>query len=114
MERTQLSTAKRIEALLGVLAVVAVRLLQSKLLAVSKPDEKVRPDQIRSEAVDILEARFGKPKGGWTQRTLFESIARMGGFLARKGDGTPGWLTIWRGWQQLALMAEGYGLAQES
>jgi hypothetical protein len=112
MERSQLSTAKRIQALLGVLAVVAVRLLQTKLLATSKPDERVDPEQIRSEALDVLEARFGKPKGGWTQRTLFESIARMGGFLARKGDGSPGWLTIWRGWQRLALMAEGYGLAQ--
>jgi hypothetical protein len=112
MERSQRSTAKRIEGRLGVLAVVAVRLLQGKLLATSKPDEEVHPDRIRSEAVDILESRFGKPKGGWTQRTLFESTARIGGFLARKGDGSPGWLTIRRGWKRLSLLAEGYGLAK--
>jgi len=31
----------------------------------------------------------------------------MGGFLARKNDGSPGWITIWRGWQRLNLMAQG-------
>jgi len=31
----------------------------------------------------------------------------MGGFLARKGDGSP-WLdTIWRGWQRLETMIQG-------
>jgi hypothetical protein len=24
--------------------------------------------------------------------------ARLGGFLARKSDGEPGWQTIWKGW----------------
>lgn len=28
-------------------------------------------------------------------------IARLGGFLARKGDGDPGIKTIWRGWQSI-------------
>ncbi|MBE0540283.1 MAG: hypothetical protein IH623_25925, partial [Verrucomicrobia bacterium] len=31
----------------------------------------------------------------------------LGGFLGRKGDGLPGWQTIWRGWQRLMWMAEG-------
>ncbi len=97
VERSQLSTAKRLEALLAVLAVVAARLLQAKLLATSKPEERIKPDQAGPEAMAILEARFGKPRGGWTHRSFFESIARLGGFLGRKGDGSPGWLTIWRG-----------------
>jgi Transposase Tn5 dimerisation domain len=35
------------------------------------------------------------------------AIARLGGFLARKHGGPPGWQTIWRGWQRLILMSEG-------
>jgi hypothetical protein len=33
-------------------------------------------------------------------------IAQLGGFLARKGDGDPGIVTIWRGWQRLADISE--------
>ena len=29
------------------------------------------------------------------------NVARLGGFLARKSDGEPGWQTLWEGWQQL-------------
>jgi hypothetical protein len=35
------------------------------------------------------------------------ATARLGGFLARKQDGWPGWQTIWRGWQRLMWMGEG-------
>lgn len=35
-------------------------------------------------------------------------IARLGGFLARKGDGNPGPTVIWRGWQRLSEIAEDY------
>lgn len=28
-------------------------------------------------------------------------IARLGGFLARKRDGNPGMMSIWRGWKNL-------------
>ena len=32
---------------------------------------------------------------------------RLGGHLARKNDGPPGWLTLWRGWRDLQLMVQG-------
>jgi hypothetical protein len=32
---------------------------------------------------------------------FFRELAKMGGFLGRKGDGEPGWQTIWRGFQKL-------------
>jgi hypothetical protein len=35
-------------------------------------------------------------------------IARLGGFLGRKGDGEPGITTIWRGWSRLADIADMY------
>ena len=113
IEDSQLTTAQRITALLGILAVVAVRLLNMKLLATTCPDEPVPADAIGQEALAILEAEYGKPPGGWTNATVLVSIARFGGFLARKSDGNPGWLTIWRGLRQLMLMAQGYDLARE-
>jgi hypothetical protein len=32
---------------------------------------------------------------------MVRSLAQLGGFLARKGDGEPGLKTIWQGYQRL-------------
>jgi len=113
VEQSQLSTAQRITALLGILAVVAVRLLNAKLLASTRPQEAVSVDNFGSEAFTVLQAKLGKPVGGWTNASLLLAIARLGGFLARKSDGSPGWLTIWRGWRKMMLLVQGYDLAKE-
>jgi hypothetical protein len=34
-------------------------------------------------------------------------IAKLGGYLARKMDGPPGMLILWRGWKRLMDIAEG-------
>ena len=39
-----------------------------------------------------------------TIREATRLIARLGGFLARKGDGEPGLKTIWRGFRHLTDM----------
>lgn len=111
IEESQLESAQRIEALLAILAVVAVRLLNRKLLATTRPDEHVDPDEIGPEALQILEARFGRPVEGWTNRQTLRHIARLGGFIGRKSDGEPGWITIWRGWNRLMFMVQGFDLA---
>jgi hypothetical protein len=114
IEQSQLSSAAAIQALLGILAVVAVRLLNMKLLAASRPDEPIDPERVGPEVLKILEAKRGKPKQGWTHRTLLVRIAGLGGFLGRKSDGLPGWQTIWRGWDRLMMMVQGYDLAHNS
>jgi hypothetical protein len=40
-------------------------------------------------------------------------IARLGGFLARKHDGPPGTMTLWRGWKRLSDLTQGWLLALE-
>lgn len=40
-------------------------------------------------------------------RQFITETAKLGGFMARKSDGPPGWQTLWRGWQKLHLMVEG-------
>ena len=111
VERSQLATASALSALLGVLALVALRLLDAKLLARSRPDGPVAPGRFGPEALAVLGRKFGRPQGGWTNRAVLRATARLGGFLARSGDGEPGWQTIWRGWQKLITLSEGYALA---
>lgn len=110
VEKAQLTTYARIHSLVGILAIVALRLLSMKLLAKALPDAPITEEVIGPDFLEVLEARFGTPKGGWTYRTTLVTIARLGGFPARKFDRLPGWITIWRGWQKLIAMVEGVEL----
>ena len=57
--------------------------------------------------------RVSKPKDGWTYQTILVAIAKLGGYIGRRSDGPPGWQTIWRGWQRLLLLVEGFRLASD-
>lgn len=107
VEESQLERSYRLEPLIGILAVVAVRLLSTKMLARSRPDSFEAAESFSPEMLALLEKKLGRPQGGWTNRNLLVTTARLGGFPARKGDGMPGWQTIWRGWQRLMWMSEG-------
>jgi hypothetical protein len=107
VEESQLERGYRLESLIAVLAVVAVRLLNAKMLARSRPESFEAATSFGPPMLAILEKKLGKPKAGWTNRNVIVATARLGGFLARKHDGMPGWQTIWRGWQRLMWMCEG-------
>jgi hypothetical protein len=113
VEDSQLERAYRLEALLAVLAVVAVRLLSTKLLARSQPEGVEAAASFGPEALAILERKVDRPQGGWTNRNVLVATARLGGFIGRKGDGMPGWQTIWRGWHRLRWMCEGLDALRE-
>lgn len=113
VETSQLQQAYRLETLIAVLALVALRLLNTKLLARARPGQLLEPEQIGTEGLRILENRFGRPKGGWTQSTLWVAIARLGGFIGRNRDGLPGWQTIWRGWHRLMWMCQGLEILKQ-
>jgi hypothetical protein len=106
-EESQMQRAYRIETLVAVLAIVAVRLLNAKWLARTRGTEPVDREVFGEQALDLLAAKFGEPTGGWTHQSSLVAVARLGGFLARKHDGMPGWQTIWRGWHRLMWMCEG-------
>lgn len=114
VEDSQLERGYRLESLIAVLAVVAVRLLSTKFLARSQPEGLEAVTSLGPEVTKLLELRFGKPKGGWTNQTLLVAVARVGGFIGRKNDGMPGWQTIWRGWQRLIWMCAGLELMNEA
>jgi hypothetical protein len=113
IEQRQLEEADRLKAILGILAIVAVRLLQLKQQAKVNPD--LRATRVVPENyVRTLAAHRRQPWKKMTTRQFWIETARLGGFLARKGDGDPGWLTLWQGWQQLETMTMGFDLAERS
>ena len=110
VEARQLRDADRLAPLVGVLAVVAVRLLQLKHRARTNPDAPAR-SVVPERHVQTLAAKLALPEE-MTARQFWRGTARLGGFLGRRGDGDPGWQTLWRGWQQLELLTEGAELAR--
>jgi hypothetical protein len=112
VETSQLERADRLEPLIAVLAVVAVRLLSAKMLARSRPETSEVVSRLGPQLLALLEKKLGAPPDGWCNRNLIRAIARVGGFIGRKSDGEPGWQTIWRGWQRLIWMCEGASLME--
>lgn len=113
IEARQLEEAHRLQSLLGILAVVSVRLLQLKHQAKTNPTAKAT-SVVPENYVRTLAASIKQPFRKMTARTFWIETARLGGFLARKGDGDPGWQTLWHGWQTLETMTFGFDLAHQS
>lgn len=101
-ESRQLKAAGRLEAFVGLSSVVAVRLLQLKSLARTNaevPAQRVVPG-VWLKMLKL--ARKGlKRVHDLTVGQFYREVAKLGGFLGRKSDGEPGWITIWRGWEKL-------------
>jgi hypothetical protein len=96
--------------LLGALAIVAVRLLG--LRDAAQRNGAALAD-VPETTIKILAAKLQQPAECFaTNRDFLRGVARLGGFLARKSDGEPGWQTIWKGWFVLMILVEGYELAQ--
>jgi hypothetical protein len=111
VEERQLEEADRLQALLGILAVVAVRLLQLKHQAKVNPDAPAST-VVPSRYVKTLAAYLKRPPTQLTTLQFWRQTAKLGGFLGRKGDRDPGWLTLWRGWEHLETLAHGVELAK--
>jgi hypothetical protein len=64
VEASQLARADRLESLIAILAVVAVRLLSAKRLARSRPETFEAAASFGPEMLALLEQKIGPPKGG--------------------------------------------------
>ena len=101
-ESRQLKTVGRLEAFVGLTSVVAVRLLQLKSLARTNPEVPAQRVVPRVWLKMLKLARKGLNRvHDLTVGQFYREVAMLGGFLGRKNDGSPGWITIWRGWEKL-------------
>jgi hypothetical protein len=113
IESTQLRTFDRIERLLALLSVVALRLLWLTYSARVNGDASCTVAFSDTEWQVLYRYTKGReppsepPKLSETVRWL----GMLGGFLARNGDGEPGVKVLWRGMIALHFMIAGFLLA---
>jgi Transposase DNA-binding/Transposase DDE domain len=104
MEARQLETSAGLQALLGFLAIVAVRLLCLRTVSRQQPETPAR-HVVAPALIGTVQRYLQLPPGEMTARDFWRAVARLGGFLGRKSDGDPGWQTLWRGWLKLQDLA---------
>lgn len=101
VECRQFQTTQRLERMVAVSSVVAVRLLQLKTAAHETP-QQLASELVPQRWIEVLLTLRKRPvTPDLTIREFVRYLACLGGFLGRKGDGKPGWLTIWRGYTKL-------------
>ena len=115
VEARQFESRATFEVSLGFSLLTAV-----KILALTKR-ARIDPDQLASTALTPDEhevllrhaaAHNRRPSGPLRLNDAIILIAKLGGYLRRKNDGPPGWLTLWRGYRRLCALVDGYKLAQ--
>jgi hypothetical protein len=115
LEKSQLHDAAAFRRLASLSALVAVRLLQLRQIA-DDGDLAATPALAHADPlwVTVVAALIHHPDPTTlTVQQFYHAIAQHGGWLARKHDGRPGWLTLWRGWQRIADYVTGIELYQQ-
>ena len=104
VEKLQLETRDRLMRALAVYSMVASRLLWLTYHARQTPDAPCTVALSDSEWKALYAATHKTtilPDCPPDLQTAVLWIARLGGFLARKGDGQPGVKVLWRGFRRL-------------
>jgi hypothetical protein len=110
IESMQFDTVTRLEPAIAVLSVVTTTLLQLRDAArAPDADKRLATEVIGADYVEVLVNHYGnRLKATPTILQFYMHVARLGGHQNRKVDGFPGWLTLWRGWERLQAMIDGY------
>ena len=110
IETLQFVKIERLEPAIALISAVATTLLRLRDAA-RAPDADTR---LATEVVDPIYVEAlascypGRLKGKPTVLKFYMHVARLGGHQNRKGDGFPGWLTLWRGWSKLEFVVTGF------
>jgi hypothetical protein len=110
IETLQFDTVEAAEPTIALLSAVATTLLRLRDAA-RAPDAGHR---LATEVVDrvymaaLASVYPGRLQGAVTVLSFYLHVARLGGHQNRKGDGFPGWLTLWRGWTKLESIVTGF------
>lgn len=104
IEARQLAEGERLQRLLPVCCVIAWRVLWAVMLARHLPDAPASCLLDQDEWQALYCRIHEQPEPPDTPPSLAQAvvwIAQLGGFIARKRDGHPGVMVLWRGFQHL-------------
>ena len=110
LEQRQVQSVDRLKRLLGFLSPLAVRLLQLRDLARREPEQPAS-QVLDADVLAIVAAQTSQSPTTMTTQAFWKAVAQMGGYLARRSDGPPGWKTLWKGWLRVQALLEGVHLA---
>lgn len=117
VEHTRLETRDRLLRYIALMSVIAWRLYWITLFnrhAPTAPCTHVLTETEWKALYTITHKTRRLPPKPPTVAEATVWIAKLGGFLARKSDGTPGVTTLWRGWQRLTDISNTWSLLQET
>ena len=111
-EERQLETVHALQNFLAFATVVAWQMLC--LRDAARRPEPVRADQVLTPLqMTVLCGLRPRLKPDCLAVDALRAIATMGGFMGRKGDGNPGWRTLWGGFEKLLMAERGFLVAQQ-
>ncbi|MCL2641581.1 MAG: IS4 family transposase [Phycisphaerales bacterium] len=116
IEDSQLDDGDDIRRLSAILSVVAIRLLRVRDLSVVSPEHdtpQVLATWVPSMFITIVASLAKVEASKLTPRQFHLTVAKRGGYLARKNDPRPGWKVLWRGWNDIVQMVRGAELYRE-
>jgi hypothetical protein len=114
VEACRLGTANRLICYLTIMSIVAWRLFMITLIARTKPSMPCSEflSELEWTVLMVKSSRNRSlPANPPPMDEMLISIAKLGGYLARKRDGPPGTLALWRGWKRLMDLTEGWSMA---
>jgi hypothetical protein len=111
IEDRQLQTREQLEKVLGMFSIICYNLL---LMRYEERKGSIGEIVLNPTQVKFLKIKFKKDiHGKLTAKKLLRFVARQGGFIGRKSDGNPGWLTLMRGMCDLIRIEEAYTIGYE-
>ena len=111
VEELQLESADRLKRALAVYSVVAWRLMHVTYQARKTPNASCEPILSRDQwrAIYCFVNKVKKPPSNPPNlKEAILLIAKLGGFMGRKGDGDPGVKVLWRGLRRVDDITETY------
>jgi hypothetical protein len=115
VEARQLETVERLGKIIMMDLLVAWRVLELSRAA-RQPERRKAEESLAEDELQVLKQwqlqNAQTPVLSLTVRDAVRLIAQLGGFLARKREGEPGPMTLWRGLERLSQLTLGYQLAK--
>jgi len=105
VEKLQLERGNRLFAAIAVMSVVALRLLDLRELGRHMPDAPATCTGLDKLELEILSLAVKRELK--TVADVLLALGRLGGHMNRRRDGMPGWITLWRGMNELRALVRG-------